>query len=244
GKHRSETGMLLYRGISVEFSKLFEVISKIKENGITGEEGFWHFQGWCLRNHISRLFQKHGLTIDDTRKGFHEFPVVAFADEIGAYYYALKHNYREGRAPLIIKAKIDVSTKYAYVDGRDFLYPVFQGWDQRNLAKQYGINGASKIVEKTLRQIYGAKIVKYFQKVTESEEQKYRIAMCDLATHDLDILSQHVNNRIVIEGRYGVIFRSAFFVAAPIKPDEIVEVFVPEQGELEFRPQLKLYEWL
>lgn len=78
--------LLLYsRGISVELSKLCEVISKIKENGIAEEEGFWNFQGWYLRNHILRLFQKQNLTIDDTRKGFQEFPVVAFADEIGAY---------------------------------------------------------------------------------------------------------------------------------------------------------------
>jgi hypothetical protein len=234
----------LYRGISVEFCKVSEVASKIKENGITGEEGYWHFKGWCLRDHIPRLFQKQDLTIDDTRKGFHEFLVVAFADEIGAHYYALKHNYREGKAPLIIKASIDVTSKYTYIDGRDFLYSVFQGWDQRNLAKQHGLYEAAEIATKTLRQIYGTKIVKYFRKATESKEQKHRIAMCDLAIHDLDVVSQHANNRIVIEGRYGVIFRSAFFVEAPIKPEDIVEVFAPEQGGFEFRPQIKLYEWL
>jgi hypothetical protein len=236
--------MILYRGIAVERAKVNEVISNIEENGIIGNEGFWNFIGWNLRKDIERLFHKQDLTLDDTRKGFEEFPVVAFADKLGAYYYALRHNYEAGRIPLIIKVEINASKKYVYIDGRDFLYPVFQGWDHGNLVKRYGIQKTFEIVAKTLKQIYGDKLIKYFQKAAVSKEQSYRIAMCDLATHDIDIVKEHLNNKILIGGRYNVVFRSSFFVEAPITPDEIVKIFVPNASKFDFNPQIQIYKWL
>lgn len=239
-----KTELILFRGIAVKQSDLKRIINKIKNVGLVGNEGFWKFTGWELRKEIDNLLKKKDLTVKDTREGFREFPVISFADEMGAHYYALHHNYKEGHVPLVIKIKVDLTSKYVYVDGRDFLYPVFQGWDQRNLARQYGIQAAYMKVIEVIKQIYGEKIEKYFKKASQVKDQSYRIAMCDLATHDLDIVRAYADNELVIEGRYNVIFKSAFFVEAPITPDEIVDIFIPNANTFQFKPRIKIYEWL
>ena len=84
------------------------VVSKIRNYGLKGDEGLWKFIGWRLREHIDKLFHKQDLTMKDTREGYPEFPAIAFADELGAYYYALRHNYRPGRIPLVIRAHFNI----------------------------------------------------------------------------------------------------------------------------------------
>jgi len=234
----------LYRGIAVPRNEDDNVVSRIKNSGIRGDEGFWRFVGWRLRPYIEQLFQKKDLTTKDTREGCPEFPAVAFADELGAYYYALRHNYREGYVPLVIRARIDLREKYVFVDGRDFLYPVFGLWDKRNLAKTYGVKEAYQMVSDVFRKVYGEKVLRYFEKASQSQNANYRVAMCDLAVHDLDVVRAHVNNRIVIRGRYHVTFRASFFAEAPIKPEEIVEVFEPDPYKFDFDPDIDLYTWL
>ena len=234
----------LYRGIAVKCNKANEIISKIKSHGLRGDEGFWKFIGWRLRGHIDRLFDKQNLTTKDTREGYPEFPAIAFADELGAYYYALHHNYRPGYIPLVIKIHLDVRKRYVYVDGRDFLYTVFGLWDKRNLAKMYEVKKVYQIVSDVLRKVYGEKVLRYFQKASQSKDSNYRIAVCDLAVHDLEVLLAHFSSEIVIKGRYGVTFRASFFVEAPIGPEEIIEVFKPDPRKFDFTPDINLYEWL
>jgi len=234
----------LFRGIAVKHDQANMVISKIRNCGLQGDEGFWRFVGWRLREHINKLFYKQGLTTKDTREGYSEFPVIAFADELGAHYYALRHNYRPGRVPLVIRARLNIQAKYIYIDGRDFLYPVFGLWDKGRLAKTRGIKGAYHVVSDVLRKAYGDKILKYFKKASQTQDSSYRIAMCDLAVHDLDIVLAHVSNKMVIKGRYNVTFRASFFVEAPIKPEEIVEVYEPDPYKFSFTPDIDLYTWL
>ncbi len=234
----------LFRGIAVKHDQANMVISKIRNYGLQGDEGFWRFVGWRLREHINRLFYKQGLTTKDTREGYPEFPLIAFADELGAYYYALRHNYHPGLVPLVIRARLNIQAKYIYIDGRDFLYPVFGLWDKGRLAKTYGIQGAYHVVSDVLRKAYGDKILKYFKKASQTQDSSYRIAMCDLAVHDLDIVLAHANNKMVIKGRYNITFRASFFVEAPIKPEEIVEVYEPDPYKFSFTPDIDLYTWL
>lgn len=225
--------------------KVAEVLRSTIDLGIGGDEGrLWRFRGWRLRPYIEQLFQKQSLSIKDTREGYEEFPVVAFADELGAYYYALRHNYKEGYVPLVIRARIDINKKYVYVDGRDFLYTVFGMWDKKMLAKIYGNIKAYQIVSGILKQIYGDKVVGYFEKASKTTDSHSRISLCDLAVHDLDVTLAHANNRIVIRGRYYVTFKSSFFVEAPITSDEILEVFRPDPSKFDFKFDIDLYTWL
>ncbi len=99
------------------------------------------------------------------------------------------------------------------------------------------------MVSNTLRKVYGAKI-KYFQKTTQSRDIYYRLVMCDLAVHDLNIVLAHANNKIVIKGRYHVTFRASFFVEAPVRLKEIVGVFEPDSYRFDFKPEIDLYTWL
>ena len=111
---------------------------------------------------------------------------------------------------------------------------MFQLWDRRNLAKSHSVDGAYQVVSDTLQKIYGAKILKYFQKASKSQDISYRLAMCDLAIHDLDVVLACANNKIVIRGRYHVTFRASFFIEAPVRPEEIVEVFEPDPYRFNF----------
>jgi len=161
----------LYRGITISPDKVVEVKCKIRNFGISGDEGkSWRFIGWRLRPYIEQLFQKQSLSTKDTREGYEEFPCVAFANELGTRYYALRHNYEKGYVPLIIRARIDLNRKSVYVDGRDFLYTVFGLWDKRQLAKTYGNLKAYQMVSTTLKLIFGNKILRYFEKVAKTAD--------------------------------------------------------------------------
>ncbi len=233
--------VMLYRGLRIDKDEVEEVISRIKTEGLKGNEGRYRFYGYNLREHIEKLFHKSDLSTDDTRYSFkEEFSVVAFADILGAHYYALKHGRSHNEVPVVIKVEIDLERKYVTLDGRDFLYSIFLGWDKCDFRIR-GIREAFEIIEGMLVEIYGEKMGKYFEKAAGSKDvdYNYRSAICDLAVHDLDIVKVHLKNKIVINGRYGVIFRSAFFVEAPITPDEIKEVFIPEINKFKFKPDIR-----
>ena len=204
--------LTLYRGIAVPRSKAKMIADNIKEKGIKGDEGFWRFIYKDLRARINELFNKPDLSRNDTiySKQYNEFPVVCVADELGAHYYALVHNWNsEDNTPIVITLKVPITD--VYVDGRDFLYTCFGS------CKSY------QTVE-ILKELYGSSIEKYFLKAISSSDLRYRYAMCDLATQDLDVIVAHYKNKTIIRGRYNTHFRSAFFVRAPIPPDRIKDV--------------------
>jgi len=211
--------LTLYRGIAVPESEAEAVVNNIKERGIRGDEGFWKSSYTDIRSQINELFNKPDLSTNDTRNGNCEFPVVCVADELGAYYYALVHNWsNEKNAPIVITLRVPI--KDVYVDGRDFLYTCF------GFCKSYQIVGI-------LKRIYGDSIEKYFLKAIFSNNPQYKCAMCDLATQDLDVIKAHYMNEIIIRGRYNTHFRSAFFVRAPIPPDKIEDVQIIDDVEVE-----------
>ena len=216
--------LTLYREIAVPKSEAEAVVDNIKERGIRGDEGFWKFSYTDIRSRIDELFNKPDLSTNDTRNGSCEFPVVCAADELGAYYYALIHNWsNEKNAPIVITLRVPI--KDVYVDGRDFLYTCF------GFCRSYQTVGI-------LKRIYGDSIEKYFLKAISSSDLRYRYAMCDLATQDLDVVKAHYKNKIIVRGRYNTHFRSAFFVRAPISPDRIedvriIDVEVERYGSIE-----------
>jgi hypothetical protein len=61
-------------------------------------------------------------------------------------------------------------------------------------------------------------------------DASYKFAMCDLAVQDEEVIQAHMKNEIVIGGRYGTCFQSAFFVRAPVAPQDIISV-----GEAQYR---------
>ncbi|MCL6002258.1 MAG: hypothetical protein M1556_01235 [Candidatus Thermoplasmatota archaeon] len=231
----------LYRGIAVEERETDKVIEEIRSQGIINGKGSWNFECWNLRRMIPSLIDKKDLTTDNTRHGFQTFPCKNFADELGAQHYALVHNQtREKKVALIVKVAIDESCYY-YIDGRDFLYPIFQMWDKKNIANQEGKEKAYSKLLAILKEVYGSKIEEYFQRAASSDQSDYRIAICELATHDFEISQSHSKNTHILGGRYSTVFRSSFFVQSPISPDRIVTVGVIKQFLYQFKPEFDVY---
>lgn len=231
--------LILYRGISVPRQDSKKVIRKFRTNGLTkSEKSSWQFKITDLRSQIPDLFNKLDLTTKDTKIDKESFSVIcACGDKLGAIYYAANHNQCPGSKEFGILISFSVPLESIYIDGRDFLYTCFQLWDRET----------SKCFEKqkqALCKIFGKEIEKYFFKAVSSKETQYRIAMCDLACQDLDLIQNYANNNIVLGGRYGTVFRSSFFVKTPISSKNIIKVEPVKQINFNFVPQLTLKKFL
>jgi hypothetical protein len=71
-------------------------------------------------------------------------------------------------------------------------------------------------------------------------EQKYRIAICDLAVQDDAVVNAHSRNKTLIGGRHGTVFRNAFLVQLPVTADRIVNVQALERGYNSSDPEITL----
>jgi hypothetical protein len=69
-------------------------------------------------------------------------------------------------------------------------------------------------------------------------DSSYKFAMCDLAVQDEGVIQAHANNELVIGGRYGTCFRSAFFVRAPVTSLNIISV--DDAQNYDFMPQVTI----
>ena len=212
----------LYRGIAVKPEDAAAVRERLRTQGLTNEQGrTWRFTCVDLRPRLCELFEKPDLTTEDTRPsrwlktaqdGHREliggFPAIcACADILGASYYALKHNQNRSKRlthGLVVTFCAEIAD--IHVDGRDFLYnSVFRDArvpEQRTCACR----------------LFGDRLGRYLDRAMAHPDSSYRFAMCDLAVQDDEIIQAHAKNDIVIGGRYGTCFRSAFFARAPSLP--------------------------
>jgi hypothetical protein len=123
---------------------------------------------------------------------------------------------RERRGlPLVISFEVPLAD--VVIDGKDFLYTVFQLWDRE---------GKSHLarVRMSLASLFGTAILPWFDRASREKDTISRIGLCDLATHDLAVIEAHHGNEIGILGRYGTRFRSAFAVPATIDPAAVLAV--------------------
>jgi len=105
---------------------------------------------FCPPNTINELFNKEDLTLEDTRPSTSEAAVCASGDELGAAYYACKHNFnKQCDTPVMIA--FEAALDRVAVDGRDFLYSVFQ-MGHGGLAKSF------------LEYAFGEAVIKYAEK--------------------------------------------------------------------------------
>ena len=102
------------------------------------------------------------------------------------------------------------------MDGRDFLYTIFQ-------------LGDPQLARPIIERIFGIAILRYIDRAWSSDGRE-RIALCDLAVQDDAVVLAHAGNKTVIGGRYGTRFRSAFCVRTPVATDRIVDVRPVEVG--------------
>jgi hypothetical protein len=228
----SEQWIKLYRGLAVSASASESIQQEIVRKGIIGEEGTqWKFDLPNLRKDIEALILRADLSLDHTRRNRSSFRVIcACGDSESAAYYAWKHNRSaEHDAPLIIEFEARLDD--IFVDGRDFLYMAFQFWDRHT---------ASALSEQMLclKMLFGDPVLRYFRRATDAKDQQQRVALCDLAVQDEQVVLAHRLNHRAIRGRYNTTFASAFFARTPITSREISSVVVPPQPAT--RPWLTL----
>jgi hypothetical protein len=165
-----------------------------------------------LKPMLEQIWQLPVITLADTRP---QRPrpswVCACGDEAGAMYYACQRNRsQENNTPILIAFEADPTDMI--VDGRDFLYTLFQ-------------NGNPDRARPAAELLFGNAILRYVDRAWSTSDTP-RIAICDLAVQDDAVVSAHATNRVVIGGRYQTRFCSAFFVKVPVPPVRIIDVRV------------------
>jgi len=205
------------------------VAHDIWANGLRAtEQATWRVEVIDLRPRLESLLAKPDLSLGDTRPsesvttatGFHrrllgaEPAVCACGDELGGTYYATRHNHTSERtAPLLVC--FEAAVRDVQIDGKDFMHnPMFQ-------------TGHTQAQRDWTIRIFGQAIKRYAERAWSSQEFEYRLALCDLASQDPQVICDHHRNEIILGRRCGTIFKSAFNVRLPVAPAQIVEVTRP-----------------
>jgi hypothetical protein len=219
--------MRFYRGISVPYHRAADVVEKIRGQGLGFADGKWRMVVSDLKSQLKELWERPTVGLNDTRpEGKDLTYVCACADQPSAVYYATEHNLTQlNDTPIIIGFNADL--RDVIVDGRDFLYTIFQLGDP---------DRARPIAER----IYGNKITDYLDRAWSSDSQDQRIALCDLATQDDQVITAHAKNTMVIGGRYRTRFRTAFMVRAPIPAKRILSIGTPQSDMTTPAPEVTL----
>jgi hypothetical protein len=116
-----------------------------------------------------------------------------------------------------IRVEIEADLETVAIDGRDFLYGVFQLGDPQKAAP-------------ALERLFGPKILRFAEAAWSSTDQSKRIALCDLAIHDRQIVADHCENRLVIGGKRWTRFHNAFKIKLPVEPTAIARVWRPDSS--------------
>ncbi|MFI5460811.1 MAG: hypothetical protein ACHRXM_35820 [Isosphaerales bacterium] len=102
------------------------------------------------------------------------------------------------------------------MDGRDFLFSVFQ-------------RGPTPTGTDVILRAFGKRALEYADWAWESEETAHRIIVCKLAVLDEQVIKAHAKNEVVLGGRYRTVFRSAFVVRYSDPPHKVTAVAPPSQ---------------
>ena len=136
----------LYRGIAVPGTLVEEVISSIREAGLTEGQGALRIeQLWKLPSGV--LAEEADLLSVGTSDAVWRSAVCACGTLKGAAYYAWQHNRNETNDTAIL-IEFEAHSDDIRIDGRDFLYTAFQ-W------------GEPDITRSVLKEIYGSKVLMY-----------------------------------------------------------------------------------
>lgn len=214
-------------------------MDRIRENGLRIGDGKWTIVVPDLKEDFHEpiswkaLLDKKDLSRKDTM--FREVPTIcACADADSASYYACVHNRtKEHDTPILIE--FGAPRDYVWVDGRDFLYTVFQLWDRKSSSDVQKAH-----VKRVIVQAFGNGILRYLERTLEEGNPDIRLALCDLAINDNAVIEDHSRNKLWLKGRYGTIFRNAFSVRDPVPKSSIADVRVLDSSFSVHDPELTL----
>jgi hypothetical protein len=206
--------MLFYRGIAVPADEADSIIANIRQTGLQIRNAGWRMIAQDLKPHLNRLWSLPSIErsdVDLVPSDQTPHRICACADKASALFYACKKNVNATDTSSIL-ITFDADVVDVIVDGRDFLYTVFQMGNP---------DRARPVVER----LFGRAILHYADRAWATEKGDFqRIAICHLSVQDDDVIRAHARNATVIGGRYGTEFCSAFMVRMPIPTDQIVSV--------------------
>jgi hypothetical protein len=205
--------MRFFRGLTVPAANVDQVLSTIRNRGLS-QGSQWSIE-YRHPGPLDALFAKPDLSTQDTRPHNQagDPAVCACSEEMGAAYYAWQHNRTsENDTPIIVEFEADQDA--VAIDGRDFLATVFQF-------------GEPALARPALARTCGNAVLSYAERAWATDNQNRRIALCDLARHDPDVVKAHHANTVVLGGRHHTVFRSAFIVKLPTAPQSIIRAWSP-----------------
>ena len=204
--------MRFYRGIAVPVDEAVGTIASIRQNGLQVRNAGWRMVAQHLKPHLDRIWSLPKIErsdVDLVPNDETPHRICACFDKTSALFYACKKNLNAtDTASILITFDADIAD--VIVDGRDFLYTVFQ-------------MGNSDRARPILERLFGSAILRYAERAWATPKGDHqRIAICHLAVQDDDVILSHARNRTIIGGRYNTEFCSAFMVRMPIPSQRIV----------------------
>jgi hypothetical protein len=176
--------MILYRGLSFPSLSVDRYVETIRREGLLADAGIWRMIFPDLKPRLKDLLSRKRLERSDVHTGETTPPwVCACARRSNALYYACRHN-RSKENDVSVVVSFEAPEREIIVDGRDFLYPVFQ----------FGVPDRAR---SALASVFGPAILAYAERAWSTDEQSSRILYCDLAVQDDEVIAAHARNRIV-----------------------------------------------
>ena len=203
--------MRLYRGIAVPEWSADATVDAIRRDGLVAGAGFWRMLMYDIKPQLDDLWRSPDLSTAVTRPDHKKMlGICACARKQDALYYACIHNREaENTAPILVMFEAEPAD--VIVDGRDFLYTIFQ----------LGNPAASRT---RVERLFGPSVLRYADRAWATPNQNSRIACADLAIQNEEVITAHAANELVIGGRHRTRFASAFIVKGPVVPERIVAV--------------------
>ena len=205
---------VLYRGITLDPQTADADRAAIRQDGQLAVKSFWKntmASPKQVRSRTSELARAPGKVRDEI-KSLPQTPLsYACSDFEGAARYALSAR----GTPVVIA--FETVLEEIIIDGKDFLYTVFQFWDRSG-------TGHRDRVRENLSTLFGPAMLGWFDLACRETDTMARIGLCDLGVHDFAAIKRHYANRTDIAGRHNRLFRSAFALPASLEPAAILDI--------------------
>lgn len=204
--------LTLYRGLSVPDHDVEATLASLRAEG--------HVPSRAWRRMVQRAVQDRSRipagdlpTLADTRGVGNEAPsICACGDETGASHYAWRTG--GGHTPIVIE--LSVAADRVAVDGNDFLHTLFS-------------LGEPSRAGPAIDAAFGPAALAYARRAWALPPgDESRIALCDLALADPEVVRHHLASTLILSGRHQVLFRSAFTVRLPVDGGMVSRAWVPD----------------
>lgn len=205
---------ILYRGVALDPATADADRQAIGETGRLAAKSFWR-NTMASPAEVRRMAAGLAASPAGARDAIDALPQTPLTYACARFDDAAFYARREKGIPFVIS--FEVPLEQVAIDGKDFLYTVFQFWDQNGDSHREQVRGK-------LAALFGPAILPWFDLAGKEREQQARIGLCDLATFDLSAIEAHHANRIGILGRHGTRFRSAFALPEQIDPASVLAV--------------------